>query len=224
MNKNYVYIDGMIEVTDELGNSKIIDYSDNIDEILVKENLIEQMKLEYIKRKKEQKHNKNISFKLLKRSLLTLLMIPVFLIVLPLILGIIKLTSLPIFGSILVIGIPTYLGFFLIYEYTKTNKINKGLDSQISFLKENINIETENLEKLKIVKSKKDEQVTVSVSKRVDDIQELRNLRDDLVVYYNRGYYKKEYQQELKQKKLRNKLLKQYSEEPGGSVKKYSSK
>lgn len=41
MNKEYIYIDGQVVVTDEKINIKIMDYCDKIDETLHHENLLE---------------------------------------------------------------------------------------------------------------------------------------------------------------------------------------
>lgn len=212
MNKDYIYIDGSIEVTNEFGDKRKIEYSDNLEEILVKENLIEKMELELKNITYEKKHNKNISFKLLTKSLCTLLNIPLILIILPLIFGVINLNMIPLSVSLSVILIPAYLGFFLIYEYNKINKTNKGYENQISFLEEQIRLEYEKLNGLK--KSKTSKQVDeIPVSKRVNDIKELKRLKELLIVYYNCGYYDYRYRKYLKQGKLRKRLSKVYSDE-----------
>ena len=211
MNKEYIYIDGKVEVTDEFGVTKNIDYSDNIDEILVKENLIEQMELEHRKLKKEKKHNKNISFKLLSKSIFILFMIPIFLIALPILLGITELAALPLLGCICAVVIPSFLSFFLIHDYHKTNKINTGIDAGLNYLENELNTERENLKKLK--ENKKEEIINVSVSKRVDDIKELKKLKKMLMIYYHCGYHQNKYQKYLEQGKLKKKLLKYYNEE-----------
>ena len=125
MNKEYIYIDDKVEVKDEFGKTKVIDYRDNIEEILIKENIIEQIELEKKKLLNEKKHNKNISFKLLKKCIITLLSIPIVLIVLPLIIGVTSLSSLPILGSVLAVIIPIYLSLFLIYILVKSDIIKK---------------------------------------------------------------------------------------------------
>ena len=55
MNKEYVYVDGKVVIEDEKGNKKIDNYTDNLDEVLIQENLIESLeqiieKLEYEKK------------------------------------------------------------------------------------------------------------------------------------------------------------------------------
>jgi len=213
MNKEYIYIDDKIEVKDEFGKTKKVDYSDNIEEILIKENIIEQIELEQKKLLNEKKHNKNINFKLLKKSIFTLLSIPMVLIVLPLITGITELVALPIIGCILATIIPVYLSLFLIYEYNKTNKINKGIDFGLNYLENELNQEKEKLEKLKKNKRKQDEIIKVSVSKRVDDIKELKRLKETLLIYYNCGYNQDKYTKYLNRGKLNDRLNKTFNEE-----------
>lgn len=40
MNKNYIYMDGKAIINDEMGNQTSIEYYDNLDQVLVKENII----------------------------------------------------------------------------------------------------------------------------------------------------------------------------------------
>ena len=213
MNKEYIYIDDKVEVKDEFDKTKKVDYSDNIEEILIKENIIEQIELEQKKLLNEKKHNKNINFKLLKKAIFTLLSIPIVLIVLPLITGIMELIALPIIGCILATIIPVYLSLFLIYEYNKTNKINKGINSRLNYLENELKKEKENFEKLKQNKSKQDAFVKVPVSKRVDDIKELKRLKEKLLIYYNCGYNQDKYTRYLNQGKLNDRLNKTFNEE-----------
>ena len=43
MNKNYIYMHGKAIINDEMGNQTSIEYYDNLDQVLVKENIIETM-------------------------------------------------------------------------------------------------------------------------------------------------------------------------------------
>ena len=53
----------------------------------------------------------------------------------------------------------------------------------------------------------------VAVSKRVNDIEELKRLKELLLVYYNCGYYSDRYSKYLEKGKLRIKLSKTFSED-----------
>lgn len=46
MNKNYIINDGKVIVIDEDGNNKIVEYTDNINEVLAQENLVEYIENE----------------------------------------------------------------------------------------------------------------------------------------------------------------------------------
>ncbi len=60
MNKEYIYIDGKCIVKDNNGNYDVIDYCDNLDDVLEQENLIEEMKIQINKLTRDSKLlNKN---------------------------------------------------------------------------------------------------------------------------------------------------------------------
>ena len=169
------------------------------------------MELEYEKLKNSKsKCIGNISFKLLKKAIFSLLSIPIILVLIPLILGTIKLSALPIIGCISAITIPTILATFLIYQYNKIKNTKNGIENQILFLDQTLENERKKLEKLKAVKSKENEVTVVSVSKRVDDLKKLKKL---LLLFYNYGYHQRKYQKYLEQGNIRTKLEKAYSEE-----------
>ena len=56
MNKEYTYINGKVIISDENGNKTQSEYYDNLDEVLVKENIIETMedKIEELKKSSKQ--------------------------------------------------------------------------------------------------------------------------------------------------------------------------
>ena len=87
------------------------------------------------------------------------------------------------------------------------NKTNKGYENQIDFLKKQISLEQEKLNELKRNKTNKQK---VAVSKRVNDIEELKRLKELLLVYYNCGYYSDRYSKYLEKGKLKRKLSKTY--------------
>jgi len=204
MNKEYICSNDKVEVKDEYGKIRVTNYCDNIEKILIKENIIEQIDVEIKKLLNEKKHNKNISYKLLKKCLITLLLIPTILIILPLIFGITSLSSLPIFGSVLTIIIPAYLGLFLIYDYNKTNKVNKMIEVKLKYLENRKTNKIKNLQKLNKKKTSHNKVINVPVSKRVDDTQELKKLRKDLLFYSSRNFYKEKHLEYSNQNSLNN--------------------
>ena len=58
MNKNYIYNNGTVTVIDENGNVRPVEYSDNLEEILIQENLIEEMENEFKELEKVDKKTK----------------------------------------------------------------------------------------------------------------------------------------------------------------------
>lgn len=214
MNIRYIYDNEKIKVYNENGNIRELDYCDNIDQILITENIIEQMELEYQRlTEKLSKCSFNISFQKLSKSIFVLSSIPIILIVLPLIFGPRNISSVPLLGYIGAIGIPTILSLFLTYKYSKNKNTKNAIEAQITFLKKNLSSETQKLNKLKKNKTKENEVIQVSISKRVDDICELKRLRNLLLLFYNYGYYFSYYRKCLERVKLRTKLNQQYSEE-----------
>lgn len=214
MNIRYIYDNGKIKVCNENGDIKTLDYRDNIDQVLITENIIEQMELEYQKlTEKLSKYSFNISFKKLTKSIFVLSSIPIILIVFPLIFGFINLTEVPLLGYIGAIGMPSVLSLFLTYQYNKNKNTKNAIEAQINFLKQNLSSESQKLNKLKKEKTKENEVIQVYVSKRVDDICELKRLRNLLLMFYNYGYYFDKYQKHMEKGRLFTKLNKQYSEE-----------
>lgn len=212
MNIRYIYDNGKIKVYNENENIKEIVYCDNIDDILIKENVIEQMELEYQRlNEKLSKCSFNIGFKRLTKSIFVLASIPIVLIVLPLLFGFINLSEVPLLGYIGAIGIPSTLSLFLTYQYNKNKKTKNAIQSQIKFLKRNLSLETKKLNKLKKQKTKDDEVIQVSASKRVDDICELKRLRNLLLLFYNYGYHYPGYKKKNTVPNLGSKV-KKYSE------------
>lgn len=214
MNIKYIYDNGNIKVYNENGDTKTLNYSDNIDEILITENIIEQMELEYQKlTEKLSKYSFNISFKKLTKSIFILSSIPIILIVLPLIFGFINLKEVPLLGYIGAIGTPSFLSLFLTYHYNKNKNTKRALETQINFLKQNLSSENQKMNKLQKEKTKDNEIIQVSTLKRVDDICELKRLRNLLLMFYNYGYYFDKYQKHMEKGSLFTKLNKQYSPE-----------
>jgi len=69
------------------------------------------------------------------------------------------------------------------------------------------------LKKMYEIQTKQKELTVVQASKKVDDITELKKLKELLLLFYNCGYHQNKYQRYYEQGKLRRKLEKCYSEE-----------
>jgi len=203
LNIRYIYDNGKIKVYNENGDTKTLDYSDNIDEILITENIIEQMELEYQSLNEQlSKYRGNISFKRLSKSIFILSSIPIMLICLPFTLGILNFSEVSLLGFVGAIGIPSILSMYLIFEYKNNKNTKNAIETQIEFLKQNLSLELQKLNRLKKEKTKENEIVQLPISKRVDDIGELRRLRKLLLLFHNYGYYSKDHNKYIEKESL----------------------
>ena len=181
MNLRYIYDDDYVLIIDDSKEVRKLEYTDNLDEILIKENLIEQIKNE-LNNLKNQNNKPIISFKLLIKCITILFSIPLFLIILPLIFNVVTFNAILLINYILVFSIPTIISIFLIYNYDQDkNRINI-INNQKLFLEEKLKSETKELIILnktntkKINKNKKD---TINI---VDDIRVLQELKEQLLL------------------------------------------
>ena len=60
MNKEYMYIDGKVVISDENGKQTLTEYSDNLDAILAQENVIETMENRILELEKDSQFYKKI--------------------------------------------------------------------------------------------------------------------------------------------------------------------
>lgn len=204
MNKEYTYIDGKVIISD-INNNKIkSEYFDNLDEVLVKENLIETMEKNIEELEKEsESYEKNST----KHYIPIVLPIAVLTSTIgtPLITNLLTVSNSfaiatdTIFGpmseamavsismSICMIPLGAVIEFFMYRKHKNSIKREKGINSELDFLRKQIETEKEFLENLKRDKSKDNENTefrTVSV----DDSQQLKDLENQLDFHYNLGY------------------------------------
>ncbi len=237
MNKDYVYIDGKAIISDENGHKEPIEYYDNLDKVLVQENLIESMQnaINELK-KKSALYNKMNKGHYIPIAILTLLIFltiicPAFLSyasdgkafntlietnvgtfnVGALIIAVIGCISTPIF---------TLLESYLYKQYKDAKKTEKGINSELEFLEKQLEKETEKLESLKQEKTKNNEDNSFRTVK-VDDLQQLKMLRNYLQLYFDLGYNGEKYYQYYEQGKLDKKLEKNYDGEAIELAKEY---
>ena len=96
-------------------------------------------------------------------------------------------------------------------EYKNSIKKEKGINSQLAFLKQQIEKERDELEGLKQDKSKTNESTEFRTVK-VDDLQQLKILREYLNLYFDLGYNGQKYYQYYQRGQLDRKLQKYYSD------------
>ena len=203
MNEKYKFIDGKVIIIDENDNKTLGEYYDNLDEVLVQENLIEIEQETLNKLEQEKRKLKKYT----KRPYIPIIFpITMFMALLgtPLLFNLTFNTNSfaiyvdTIFGNIslgLDIGIlmsTVYLPLGVIFElmfnkiYKNNLKIEKGINSQLEYLKRQIEIDQKHLEDLK--KDKKNTQTIKNFEKKIDDSKQQEMLKENLSYYYKLGY------------------------------------
>ncbi len=227
MNKGYIYIDGKVVISDENGNHTQSEYYDNLDRVLVKENIIEEMEGRIqeltIESEKYPETKKRYIPYCLYVMLGGILAIP------PLVLWAITGTNPylsnigSIFGSVNpvlfltlvtgVVGLPIGSLYTLIDYSNFKERVNrgKGINSELEFLKLQIEKEKEDLASLQKEKTRDNENKKFRTVK-VDDKKQLEALRSYLELYYDLGSNREKYYRYYQQGKLDKKLQKNYNE------------
>lgn len=228
MNKEYTYIDGKVIISDENDNKTQSDYYDNLDEVLVQENIIETMEGKIQELEKESK-----SYKKYNRKHYIPVIFPMVVLMstigAPIMFNLLTGTNSfatyvdTIFGTIsqaLATSIPMSICFLplgagieltMYKDYKTSLKIEKGINSELDFLKKQIEKEKECLEGLK-QESTRDKEKTDFRTVKVDDLQQLKALRSYLDFYFDLGYNGEKYYQYYQDGQLDKKLQKYYTD------------
>lgn len=207
MNKNYIISDGKVIVIDEDGNNKIVEYTDNINEVLAQENLVEYIENEIQKYEDNKKQHERLKKEFPKYFKKHDVYIPKFVItgiLLNLIMGIIcgigagniESILMPILGSLVL----TEAFVCIPFEGTMYSKYKDGtrktLMKEIEYeeLKKTLVKEKEKLEELRSVKEKNlsinelktDNVNDKEINKLLDKLYLYRCLSDNIKYYYKR--------------------------------------
>ena len=236
MNKGYVYADGKVIINDENGNHTESEYYDNLDKVLVQENVIEEMEDRIKKLTKETEKYPEAKKRYIPIYLYTVL--GGILIAPPLLLWALTGTNPylgnmdTVFGSVNqvlyftlttgAVGLP-FGSLFTLVDYSNFRdraKRGKGLNSELEFLKFQIEKEKETLGSLQEEKTR-DKENTEFRATQVDDKQQLEVLRRYLELYYVLGYDEKKLSRLYQQGRLDEKLQKYYDEKEIELAKKY---
>ena len=206
MNKEYIYNGGNVTVIDEKGNARPIDNTDNLEEVLIQENLIEDIENKILKLEKDLKNNKEdnrpyIPY-IVPSAILALIVA--------------KIIANPLFGidttimvdtifgtmnnSTLLIGLVgafmlplTTIMEILSYKQDKHWKKSRRADvAEYEYLKKEVVIQKAKLEELKQDKTKTTEISEFKVEK-VNDLERLNALESWITLYSNLGYSIEEY-------------------------------
>lgn len=242
MNKEYTYIDGRAIVEDENGSKRVVEYSEDLDEILVQENIIESMEQEIIELEEESKSYKKYNSKyyipiILPLGLLTVAIVPSVLLnfveganayttIVNTIIGpMSKATAFTLTMTIASIPVVSFFEWLFYDQHRKSKKKEKGVNSELEYLKKQIILEKEKLASLQ--KQKKNEETKKEPVQdgfkvvQINDLQQLRALRSWINLHYDLGYNGEKYYKYLLQGKLDRKLRGYYSEEKIETAKGY---
>lgn len=233
MNKEYTYIDGKVIVEDTKGNKIPVEYSDNLDKILVEENRIElleekiktleQENLEY---NKNSKYNKIYPWIVL--SIFTLMPTLCFKLIFPMIFGSNIVDSatrelymgtpdFSTFASISFTALFSPLGILLSSAYFRRNKYDlkseKGRMLALESLKEDLVFSKENLEKLKQEKTEVNKVEEGFRIEEVKDTEVLKYIEGSINLYHDLGHNgEKYYRYYQKHNTLPKKVQERYTE------------
>lgn len=219
MNKEYACLDEKVVVKTEDGKQYLTNYCDNIGEILEKENLIEVMEQEITTLKKEIME-KEENTKFWKKNIFTLpFIVPIatafgcFMFYLaggdistmvngyPILVPVSTVCLTVITFVVGAFEISSYL------EYKSSLRDVKGMNCSLEFLKENLKIEKENLERLNQQKENTKNDKTFTIE-QINNIEMLKQLKQILDLYYNCGYNEDKLIKYYQNGNLRHKLEK----------------
>lgn len=205
MNKEYTYIDGKVIVEDTEGNKRLVEYSDNLDEILVQENVIETLENKIGKLEKEissyKKTNKQryIPIVFPSTALITSIGIPilsnlflqqtnVFVSQVDTIFGTMNEAVLlsSIFSTFL-LPLAALIELRLYKEHHHFIKKEKGVTAEFEYLKKQIVVEKEKLIQMKM-NNTKDKENTEFRTVNVNDLKKIQAFISWLNLYYDLGY------------------------------------
>lgn len=227
MNKECVYVDEKIVVSDENGNNRIIENSDKINEILVQENVVEVIEKKTLELKEKLIKNKVSKHFIPECFLATICGLIISYLSFKYVFKVNILTDLIIgsFNPIFLMGgitIPAFSLFdvFKYFDYKQMKKEKQGDILEYNYLSKKLEQEKSKLEELK------KEQVIISDSQefkveKVDDLERLKELRNKLSLYNRLGYNMNKYYRYYQAGKLEKKLSRQYDESSISEIREY---
>ncbi len=236
MNKGYTCINGKVIISDENGNHKEYDYMNNINEILVKENVIENIedRIKALNKIIKDYDQKNSAYKILFGALIGALTSSTL--VIWTLTGQNPFTASmdTVYGSIDLLkatgmistGVMPFAALFAAdehYKYKISIKKKDGIISEIKFLYKELKIEKSNLRTLK-----KENTIRTSLpeekSEIVNDKQKLDELKEKSKLYFMLGYNNKKYNNYYNKNKLDEKLKNTFNEDEIKIAKDYYKK
>ena len=210
MNKEYLQVNDNVVVNDDNGIQSPREYTDNIEEILITENIIEDINIKLPIKQQNLEVKQNIVKNYKKGIFSTLILfVGVPLIGTPIISNILYLGGTPIIEQGIIAGqslttaftvfFTTYLGVLIglpsvlaiLGSRKSTLKQINGIQNEVNFLTRQLERQKEKLKQLENEKTKEkqlvnDSSLTSSV-KQVDDKEVLEKYRQTLALYYDVG-------------------------------------
>lgn len=235
MIREYIYMDGKVIIHSDWGNYELLEYRDNLEEILIQENLIELMENEeeklnekYIEKTKKIKGNKTTN--ILKKIILPYAIMVVLAMLTTFLMNLSfpwAIEHLPYLKNIINIG-PFITGSLLCTplvisnysDYIKLVKEIKGIENQLDYLKKQMDKEQEKLEVLEKNKTNNNE-VNEFKTVQISSLDDLRKLRKHINLLFDLGYNENKYYKYYEKDKLDKKLGKYYNEKQMEIAKEY---
>lgn len=221
MNKEYTYIDGKVIVRDEYGIQKQMDYYDNLKDVLLLENTINWIseKVSELEEEKEKYSNKHKHFIpwFLPITIVMSFAIPLVVAGISNIDYLDASRAIPIKDALMasqciaIISCPlSILGDIGSYiDYRKAKRTEKGIDSELEFLKEVLERSKEEMKVLQENKTRDKENKKFRTEK-IEKVKQ-NNLESRLDVYFDLGYNGDKLYQYYSKGKLNKKLSRYYS-------------
>jgi len=235
MNKEYNYVDDKVIVKNQNGEVSIREYSDNINEILEQENLVEIIdeRLSALSKESDKFKSKRKFVPLALYSTLfgLALIIPLmmgiysginpYLITVDTIYGPINgVLLMTAFCSIFAIPLSTFLTYIDYSNYKKRNNHKNAIDTEIEYLTLKLDKETNKLNELNNDKNVSNHSINTYIN-QINDLETLRKLRSYTEMYYDLGYNEKKYLKYLNKGTLQKDLNIYYNDEQIESAKEY---
>lgn len=221
MNKEYIYLDGKVIVEDEKGNKKVVEYQDNIKEILVQENLIETMEKKQKELTKKLNANKEnnkpyipyivpaalFAFLIAKPIMGTLFGVDTAMTV-DTIFGTMNFMT-PILGvtGVIVFSFATALEILSYSQYRLDKKSRRAAAAEYEYLQKELKTQKEILEKMRKDKAKTLDDGKFKIEK-VNHLEKLKTLKGWLILYSNLGFSAEKYYKLYQNNQLEETLAK----------------
>jgi len=210
MNKKYIYINGKVIVIEENGNKKLIEATDNIEEVLIQENFVETIEDEINKIEVESnKYNKNknrekakIIAPIILSILLPIITIPTTFAIIGLGNNVLATFVNSVSGEMIALITAAITGMsiipgMLLTGYLKSNykieeKEEKGRQKILESLKKGLKVAKEDLLKLKNNKTN-NKKIQNSSIKKIDNKIYQKELEEHIDFCYDLGYNEEKY-------------------------------